>query len=222
MRSDSSVHIDTPDLVQLTLFNDGPPPARKARNDIRLGDAAEMFVIAKLLKAGFDAHSARRDAPYDVGVDLGTGRYCRVQVKGRERERAQSGKWEFRFVRGNPRTGAGTYAYANTDFDITACVALSLERVVFFPGVHVSIRLSTADFLRPDNETHVFTMDPFWSKAAVILSAMPTGANAYVVAQQYNVHVETASSVVVVSTGMSVVTISVLLIWLWVGGASCS
>jgi malonate transporter and related proteins len=65
--------------------------------------------------------------------------------------------------------------------------------------------------------TYVFAMDPFWSKAAVILSAMPTGANAYVVAQQYNVHVETASSVVVVSTGMSVVTISVLLIWLGVG-----
>ena len=62
--------------------------------------------------------------------------------------------------------------------------------------------------------TYAFSIDPFWSKAAVILSAMPTGANAYVVAQQYNVHVETASSVVVVSTGMSVVTISLLLIWL--------
>jgi predicted permease len=65
--------------------------------------------------------------------------------------------------------------------------------------------------------TYVFAMDPFWAKAAVILSAMPTGANAYVVAQQYNVHVDTASSVVVVSTGMSVVTISLLLIWLGVG-----
>ncbi len=65
--------------------------------------------------------------------------------------------------------------------------------------------------------TYVFAMDPFWSKAAVILSAMPTGANAYVIAQQYNVHVETVSSVVVVSTGMSVVTISLLLIWLGVG-----
>jgi malonate transporter and related proteins len=46
---------------------------------------------------------------------------------------------------------------------------------------------------------------------------MPTGANAYVIAQQYNVHVETVSSVVVVSTGASVVTISLLLIWLGVG-----
>jgi hypothetical protein len=65
--------------------------------------------------------------------------------------------------------------------------------------------------------TYVFVMDPFWAKTAVILSAMPTGANAYVVAQQYNVHVETVSSVVILSTGMSVVTISILLIWLGVG-----
>src|SRR4029077_4897652 len=94
---------------------------------------AEAFVIAKLLKAGFEAHDARRDAPYDVGVDLGKGRICRIQVKGRER--AHHGKWDFRFVRGNPRTGAGAYAYTAADFDISACVSLSLDRVAFFPGV---------------------------------------------------------------------------------------
>jgi hypothetical protein len=138
-------------MVQLSLFVEAiRQPARLARSDIRLGDAAEAFVIAKLLKAGFDAHGARRDAPYDIGVDLGKGRYCRVQVKGRKC--AHQGKWDFRFVRGNPRTGAGTYAYTAMDFDITACVSLSLERVAFFPGVHASIRLSTADFLRPDSE----------------------------------------------------------------------
>jgi hypothetical protein len=136
--------------LQLTLF-DCPEPGTQSRSDIRLGDAAEAFVVAKLLKAGFDAHDARRDAPYDVGVDLGNGRYCRIQVKGRQR--ANQGKWDFRFVRGNPRTGAGTYAYIETDFDVTACVALPLERVMFFAGVHASIRLSTADFLRPDSET---------------------------------------------------------------------
>ena len=86
-------------MVQLTLFaEDIRRPARPVRSDIRSGDAAEAFVIAKLLKAGFDAHGARRDAPYDIGVDLGNGRYCRVQVKGRER--AHYGKLE----RGN-RTG---------------------------------------------------------------------------------------------------------------------
>ena len=41
--------------------------------------------------------------------------------------------------------------------------------------------------------TYVFTMEPLWSQAAVILSAMPTAANAYVIAQQYNVHFKTVS-----------------------------
>lgn len=65
--------------------------------------------------------------------------------------------------------------------------------------------------------TYVFVLDPLWAKAAVILSAMPSGANAYVIAQQYNVHVEIVSSAVIVSTGLSVVTVSLLLIWLGVG-----
>jgi len=143
-------------MLQLTLFpEDIRQPARQARSNIRSGDAAEAFVIAKLLKAGFEAHDARRDAPYDVGVDLGKGHICRIQVKGRER--AHRGKWDFRFVRGNPRTGAGAYAYTVADFDISACVSLSLERVAFFPGVHASIRLSTADFLRPDSEIESWT-----------------------------------------------------------------
>ena len=64
--------------------------------------------------------------------------------------------------------------------------------------------------------TYVFIMEPLWSKAAIILSAMPIGANPYIIAQQYNVHVETVSSAVVISTGISVVTISLLLIWLGV------
>jgi hypothetical protein len=141
-------------MAQLSLFaEDIQQPARPARSDIRLGDAAEAFVIAKLLKAGFDAHGARRDAPYDVGVDLGNGRYCRVQVKGRER--AHRGKWDFRFVRGNPRTGAGTYAYTATDFDVTRRAVPRAGGV--FPGVQTSIRLSTADFLRPDSEIESWT-----------------------------------------------------------------
>lgn len=65
--------------------------------------------------------------------------------------------------------------------------------------------------------TYVFVLDPLWSQAAIILSAMPVGMNPYIIAQQYNVHVETVSAAVVVSTTMSVVTISLLLIWLGAG-----
>ena len=48
---------------------------------------------------------------------------------------------------------------------------------------------------------------------AVILSAMPTAANTYVIAQQYNVYFKTVSPAVVISTGMSVFTIFLLLMW---------
>lgn len=65
--------------------------------------------------------------------------------------------------------------------------------------------------------TYVFVMDPLWTQAAVILSAMPVGTNPYVVAQQYNVHIETVSSTIVVSTVMSVITIFFALIWFGVG-----
>src|SRR5262245_41231713 len=48
--------------------------------------------------------------------------------------------------------------------------------------------------------TYVFVMEPLWSEAAVVLSAMPVGTNPYVIAQQYNVHVKTVSPTIVVST----------------------
>jgi predicted permease len=64
--------------------------------------------------------------------------------------------------------------------------------------------------------TWILVMDPLWATAAVLLSAMPTGANVFVIAQRYDVHVATASSTIVVSTGLSVVTISISLILLGV------
>jgi hypothetical protein len=136
--------------VQYTLFAEAPARVHQARNDVRTGDAAEAFVIAKLLKWGYDAHDARRDLPYDVVVDLGDGRICRVQVKGRRQ--ADCSSWSFRAVRGNWRSATGTYAYTDADYDISAFVALSLEKVLFLPGVHASFRATTADFLRDDAE----------------------------------------------------------------------
>ena len=65
--------------------------------------------------------------------------------------------------------------------------------------------------------TYVFVLDPFWAQAAVILSAMPVGTNPYVVAQQYDVHIETVSPTIVISTVTSVVTIFFTLIWFGVG-----
>jgi hypothetical protein len=71
-----------------------PPPER---NDGRAGDA-EALVQFKLLNRGFNAHDARRDPPYDIVVDV---------VKGRSK--AARGSWDFRVIRGNWRSAAGTY-----------------------------------------------------------------------------------------------------------------
>ena len=65
--------------------------------------------------------------------------------------------------------------------------------------------------------TYIFALEPIWAKSAVILSALPVGALVFVVAQQYDVYVQRASSAIVVTTALSVLTISMLLIWLQVG-----
>ncbi|UWQ89645.1 AEC family transporter [Rhodobacteraceae bacterium M382] len=61
--------------------------------------------------------------------------------------------------------------------------------------------------------TYVFVMEAEWAQAAVILSALPAGALVFVVAQQYDVYVQRASSAIIVSTALSVVTVSVVLLF---------
>src|SRR5215208_2448243 len=111
-------------MFQLPLFDDwSPSDARPTRNDVMLGDAAEAFTAAKLLKSGYAAHWMRRDSAYDLVVDLMDGRpLVRVQVKGQSRSR--NGRWYFRLGRGNPRTGNGLRPYEAHEYDITAFVAL--------------------------------------------------------------------------------------------------
>ena len=67
-----------------------------------------MFVIAKLLSWGYDAHDARRDLPYDVIVDLGSSRICRLQVKCRSF--AKNDRWPYHVVRGNWRSATAPKA----------------------------------------------------------------------------------------------------------------
>lgn len=58
----------------------------------------------------------------------------------------------------------------------------------------------------------VFGMDGFWAFAAVLLAAMPTGALAFVLAEERDAYVAEVSAVTVLSTALSVVTISVLVL----------
>lgn len=54
-------------------------------------------------------------------------------------------------------------------------------------------------------------LDPTWLHAAVLLAALPSATNVFVIAQQYHVWEERASSAVVVSTLLSVFTLTVYL-----------
>lgn len=63
----------------------------------------------------------------------------------------------------------------------------------------------------------VLSLPPVWAGAAVVQAALPTGALAFVIAQQYGVYVQRATAAILVSTLASVVTLSLLLIQLGVG-----
>lgn len=63
---------------------------------------------------------------------------------------------------------------------------------------------------------YVFPLDPLWLTVATLNSALPAGANVYLVAQLYRTGVGLATNVVVISTGASVVSLSIALLLLGV------
>jgi malonate transporter len=60
--------------------------------------------------------------------------------------------------------------------------------------------------------TQVIVLEPFWANAAVIFAAGPVGANVFIFAQHYEAGVESASSAIVISTALAMLTISALLL----------
>jgi malonate transporter and related proteins len=58
---------------------------------------------------------------------------------------------------------------------------------------------------------YLLELDPLWVNAGVIFAACPVGLNVYVFAQHYEVAIETASSAVLISTGVALLTITALL-----------
>lgn len=53
--------------------------------------------------------------------------------------------------------------------------------------------------------------DPIWIEAAVLLAALPTATNVFVIGQQYGVWQERASATILITTACSVVTVSLVL-----------
>ena len=50
--------------------------------------------------------------------------------------------------------------------------------------------------------------DPAWVATAVLMACLPPAANVFVIAQQYNVYVQRASSAILIGTIASTVTVS--------------
>ena len=57
-------------------------------------------------------------------------------------------------------------------------------------------------------------LDTVWAQAALLMAALPTASNAFVLAKQYDIFVEETSATVLLSTVLSVFTVSAMLVWL--------
>ena len=65
----------------------------------------------------------------------------------------------------------------------------------------------------------VLTLPPVWAETAVLMSALPTGTGAFILALMYGREGASTSGTVLVSTVLSFVTLSFLLVWMGAGGA---
>jgi malonate transporter and related proteins len=81
-------------------------------------------------------------------------------------------------------------------------------------GVMVGLKLLVHPLIVWLLVTQVVVLEPFWANAAVIFAAGPVGANVFIFAQHYEAGVESASSAIVISTGLAMLTISALLLLL--------
>jgi predicted permease len=61
---------------------------------------------------------------------------------------------------------------------------------------------------------HLVSLPPIWAGTAVLSSALPTGASAFILAKLYGREVTSTSGTVLLSTILSCGTVTVLLAWL--------
>lgn len=81
-------------------------------------------------------------------------------------------------------------------------------------GLLVTLKLLAHPALMWLAAARLFALDPVWVKVAVIDAALPTAATVFVLAERYDVEVESASSVILLGTLGAVVTVTTLLAWL--------
>ncbi len=64
----------------------------------------------------------------------------------------------------------------------------------------------------------VFDLDPVAAAVVLITAALPTGVNAFIVAQQHQVFIARSASIVLITTVLAIPLLAAILTWLRVGG----
>jgi hypothetical protein len=90
-----------------------------------------------------------------------------------------------------------------TSFEIRGDMKETLAIVAMKLLVHPAIMAVMALF--------VFDLPPLATAVAILTAACPAGANVFIMARQYNLYLGRSASAVLISTGLSVVTLSLLL-----------
>jgi predicted permease len=81
-------------------------------------------------------------------------------------------------------------------------------------GLATLIKLLLQPLLAAVVLPHFIDLKSVAGQAALVMASLPTAANAFVLAKQFNVQVEQNTAAVLLSTAFSVLTVSALLVWL--------
>lgn len=88
--------------------------------------------------------------------------------------------------------------------DLGPAIVITALKLVVHPAIVYSL-------------TRVLPMPPVWADVAVVFAAMPSGVNAYLLAQRYKAGVTASASAVSLSTALSLFTVTVWFLILGVG-----
>jgi hypothetical protein len=128
-------------------------------------------------------------------------------------------------------TNAGLHPVADKLLDLlgdagvpTALIALGLTLATYNLKGHgngiallIALKMLVLPILVWLMVTYVVALPPLWTKVAVLLAAMPAGANAYLFAQRYDSATAASSGAIAIGTAIALFTSAVLL-WLMDAG----
>lgn len=93
----------------------------------------------------------------------------------------------------------------------------SVRRGVVEAGLATLIKLALQPLLAAVVLPWFVDLQSMPAKVAIVMASLPTAANAFVLAKQFDISVEQNTAAVLLSTALSVLTVSAVLIWLKVG-----